>query len=93
MQTKPVTVINALDGTLFQNIGRQPNSDVWVFSDQVQIDGNGNMISEDQHVYIFNECLQEKMPEQHAVSLPLDDGKCLEETAILLKEYYKEVKS
>lgn len=44
---------NKLKKTLVTCVGRQPNSDIWVFNADTQVDGNGHLIHHDDQQYYW----------------------------------------
>ena len=60
--------------TLVTSLGRQRDSDTWVLSHEVQIDGAGSLIPKSEHQYYWDEeHSRESGLKPLRISLPLDE--------------------
>jgi hypothetical protein len=56
---------------LVTTLGRQPNSDIWVLAPNIQIEGSGQLISEEHHQYYWD--VQSSKLTPLSISLPLSE--------------------
>lgn len=63
---------------LVTSIGKQEDSNVWVLSPELQIDGGGNIIDPEHHSYYWDYDIQEQICfKPLKISLPLSNEVCM----------------
>lgn len=62
--------------SLFQVIGRQPKSNVWVLNETIQLSSDGKVIPDDSRVYVFERSLIERISPPIQLT-SIDNGQAL----------------